>query len=99
MNTWEKLDRIIAAQKRSFPAPMVGVRAEGPMYRASLVGVFIDGKAVETACRPTPGDAIDLLYEMLLEMAWKRFRPIQGEMRDLGFVVPEPEPLQDKSTE
>jgi hypothetical protein len=91
MNPWEKLERILDSMAiTTSPNVVVGVRKDGPAFRASLVGTFADGKPIESPCRKTPDDAIGCLYEMVLEMALKRFRPVARELKALGLDVPDP---------
>lgn len=87
----ERIERIIDSMIPDLtPNVTVGFRRDGNVFRASLVGVFANGRVIETPCRNTPEEAVEALYETVVEMAWKEFRPVQRKMRALGLTVPEP---------
>jgi hypothetical protein len=86
----DRIGAILDAWRGDFPNVTVGVRCDGALFRACLPGIFVDGKEIVTPCRDTPDAAIETLYEMIVERAWKDFRPAQLRLKRLGFEVPEP---------
>jgi hypothetical protein len=90
--------RIIDALRSHHPMVTVGIRADGEHYRASLVGFVANGKAYEAPCRPSPPEAVEALYERVLEEAWKDFRPAQLKLSRLGLTVPEPSGPSSQAT-